>query len=144
MGVIIRPIKKTDLLSLECIANDEWASKLSMLAPSFAKCDGKIERCYVAEKSNELIGFIYGFVLPNGLLLPEMLYVRSEYRESGIGTRLLEYLEKESGCTSSMIFYNTTLHDYYAKRGYTVGENLETAMKSLVPAEKRTSDYDEY
>ena len=75
--------------------------------------------------------------------LPEMLYVRSEYRKAGIGTQLLEYLEKESGCTSSMIFYNTTLHNYYAKRGYTVGENLETAMKSLVPAEKRTNDNDE-
>ena len=54
----------------------------------------------------------------------------------------MEYLEKESGCTSSMIFYNTTLHNYYAKRGYTVGENLETVMKSLVPAEKRTNDND--
>ena len=72
-----------------------------------------------------------------------MLYVRSEYRKAGIGTQLLEYLEKESGCTSSMIFYNTTLHNYYAKRGYTVGENLETVMKSLVPAEKRTNDNDE-
>ena len=143
MNVFIRPVKKTDVFSLACLANDEWASKLSMLAPSFTKCDGKIERCYVAEKPNELIWFIYGFVLPNGLLLPEMLYVRSEYRKAGIGTQLLEYLEKESGCTSSMIFYNTTLHDYYAKRGYIVGENLETAMKSLVPVEKRTNDNDE-
>lgn len=136
MGVIIRPVKKADMFRLACLANDEWASKLSMLAPSFAQCDGKIERCYVAERSDELIGFIYGFALPNGLLLPEMLYVRSEFRRAGIGTQLLEYLEKESGCTNSMIFYNTTLHDYYAKRGYLVGENLETAVKNLVSTEK--------
>ena len=135
MNVIIRPVKKTDVFDLACLANDEWAQKLSMLAPSFAKCDGKIERCYVAEEADEIIGFIYGFVLPNGLLLPEMLYVCSEYRKSGIGTQLLAHLEKESGCSSSMIFYNKTLHDYYAKRGYIVGENLETAMKELTTIE---------
>ena len=136
MDVMIRLVKKADISSLARLADDEWASKLAILASSFAKCDGIIERCYVAEKSNELVGFIYGFVLPSGLLLPELLYVRSEYRGKGIGTQLMEYLEKKSGCTSSMIFYNTALHDYYAKRGYIVGENLEIAMKNLVPAEK--------
>ena len=135
MNVIIRPVKKTDMLSLTILANDEWASKLSMMAPSFAGCDGKIERCYVAEEADKIIGFIYGFVLPNGLLLPEMLYVRSEYRKTGIGTQLLAHLEKESGCSSSMIFYNNTLHNYYAKRGYIVGENLKTAMKDLTSTE---------
>lgn len=138
MDVIIRPAKKTDMHDLACLANDEWAPKLSIMAPAFAKCDGKIERCYLAEESGKLIGFIYGFVLPNALLLPEMLYVRSEYRKKGIGTQLLEHFEKESGCTSSIIFYNSTLHDYYFKRGYIVGENLETAMKSLVPATETT------
>ena len=136
MNVIIRPVNKTDILSLTNLANDEWAPKLSMLAPSFVTCDGIIERCYVAEEENEIIGFIYGFDLPNGLLLPEMLYVRSEYRRAGIGTQLLIHLEKDSGCSSSLIFYNNTRHNYYAKRGYIVGENIEAAMKDLTSTEK--------
>lgn len=136
MSITIRKARKTDLLALASLADDEWEQKLSILAPSFAKCNGKIERCYVAVDSDHLLGFIYGFVLPNGLLLPEMLYVGSEYRKKGIGTKLLEYLESKSGCTSSMIFYNNTLHDYYAKRGYQVGENLETAMKNLNTVEE--------
>lgn len=136
MSTIIRPVKKQDLFALVCLADDEWEPKLADLAPSFARCDGGIERCYVAEDSGQLQGFIYGFVLPNGLLLPEMLYVRSEFRRMGIGTRLLETLEKESGCSSSMIFYNSTLHDYYAKHDYIVGENLEVAMKNLASMEE--------
>lgn len=135
MGIIIRGVRKTDYFDLACLADDEWEPKLSVIAPSFAKCDGKIERCYVAEESGKLVGFIYGFVLPNGLLLPEMLYVCSDYRKKGIGTLLLEHLEKESGCNSSMIFYNNSLHNYYSKRGYMVGENLEAAIKTLVPEE---------
>ncbi len=131
MSVVIRPVKKKDAFQLACLATDEWESKLTAMAPSFADCDGKIVRCYVAEKSGIIIGFIYGFALPNRTLIPEMLYVQPEYRKAGVGTQLLEHLEKESGCISSMIFYNTTLHDYYAKRGYMTGKNLETAMKSL-------------
>ena len=136
MGVIIRPVEKKDMFALACLADDEWEPKLSALAPSFVNCDGNIERCYVADDTGKLLGFIYGFVLPSGLLMPEMLYVRSEHRNTGIGTQLLKYLERESGCTSSQIFYNSTLHDYYAKRGYIVGENLETAMKNLTSTEE--------
>ena len=135
MDIIIREVRKSDLFAPACLADDEWKPKLSVLAPSFSRCDGKIERCYVAEDSGELVGFIYGFVLPNGLLLPEMLYVCTEYRKMGIGTLLLDHLEQESGCNSSMIFYNNSLHNYYSKRGYMVGENLETAIKTLVPEE---------
>ena len=135
--MIIRKVRKSDTFKLAIVADDEWKPKMSMMAPSFAKCDGKIERCYVAEVEGVLVGFIYGFVLPNGMLIPEMLYVRSEYRKMGIGTKLLEYLEKESGCMNSMIFYNKSLHDYYSKRGYRVGENLEVALKefTLLPEE---------
>ena len=135
MSISIRKVRKTDLFDLACLADDEWKPKLTAFAPSFSRCDGKIERCYVAEESGKLVGFIYGFVLPNGLLLPEMLYVHTDYRKKGIGTLLLEYLEKESGCNSSLIFYNNSLHNYYSKRGYMVGENLEAAMKVLVPEE---------
>ena len=136
MSVIIREANSADLLDLATLADDEWKAKISGLAFTLVKCDGVIERCYVAVDSNKLVGFIYGFVLPNKMLLPEMLYVCSEYRKSGIGTMLLEHLEKCSECTCSMIFYNKSLHDYYAKRGYDIGGNLETAMKNLTPTEE--------
>ena len=132
MKVSIRKIQKGDALKLASIDDDDWKALLSIGTPSFIECDWKRDCCYVAEIESNLVGFIYGFLLPNGTLIPEMIYVHPDYRTMGIGTMLLEYLEKESGCTHSMIFYNKSLRNYYKKRGYSVGENLEVALKELI------------
>ncbi len=136
MSIVIRKAEKVDFLDLAMLADDEWKPKIRTLALSLMKCDGNIERCYVAEDDGQIVGFIYGFVLPNKMLLPEMLYVRTEHRKAGIGTLLIQHLEKDSGCTCSMIFYNKSLHDFYSRRGYLTGENLETAIKSLTSNEE--------
>lgn len=76
------------------------------------------------------MGLIYGYALPDGILFPEFLYVRPEYRGQKIGEQLISVLEKNSGCDTSQIVYHKTLHDYYEKQGYMAGD-LETAFKSL-------------
>ena len=129
--LIIREMQKRDWLDIATIADDEWKPKLTKLSLYLANYNGDIERCYIATKEGLMAGFIYGFSLPNKLLIPEMLYVRSEFRKQGIGTKLLETIEQKSGCNCSMIFYNKDLHNYYAQRGYNTGDNLETAIKDL-------------
>ncbi len=93
--------------------------------------DGQVIRMLLAFSDTDLVGFIYGFVLPNKLLIPELMYVKPQYRKTGIAHKLLSELERNSTCTTSMIFYNKTLHDFYRTQGYQVGENLEAAIKSL-------------
>ena len=139
MKISIRKVRKSDLVDMENLFDDEWNMFLQRYISRFVDIDGKIERCYIAHQSGMLVGFIYGFCLPNRVLLPEMLYVRNEYRKQGIGTKLLAYLEKKSGCESAMIFYDKTLHNYYAKRGYIYGDNLETAIKLFEYAEGKES-----
>ena len=69
-------------------------------------------------------------------MFPEYLYVKPEYRGQRIGLRLLDELEKQSGCFSSMIFYNSSLHNYYTAQGYETN-NLEAALKDLREVRKQ-------
>ena len=91
----------------------------------------RVEKCYTAVYGDTILGFIYGFVLPNRLLIPEFVYVKPDYRKKGIAKELLVKLEKESACETSMIFYNKELRGHYQRLGYTVGDNLEVALKEL-------------
>lgn len=129
----VRPYRDGDSSSLFWLCSDEWADTIAATAAQLKKCyDGNAVRCYIAETTDGMIvGFVYGFVLPNDVLIPELLYVDPEYRRSGIGSRLLNRLEQESGCTSAMVFYNKSLHGYYEHLGYLTGGNIEAAMKKL-------------
>lgn len=132
MQISIREYTESDYRALSSMSDDVWSTKIACIAAGLRNYDGKIERCYLAEKNGIIVGFIYGHVLPNRLLFPELLYVLPEYRNKGIATKLLDEFEKTSGCTTSLIFYNKALHDFYFKRDYCHGENLEVAMK-LIP-----------
>lgn len=90
-----------------------------------------IEKCLVAEADGDIVGFIYGFVLPNKTLIPEFMYVVPNARKNGVGAELIKQLELTSGCTASMIFYNKSLHCFYEHQGYLAGENLEVAVKEI-------------
>lgn len=131
--ILIRKYRDEDTKALLWLCSDEWADTIAATAAQLKKCyDGKVVRCYIAETTDGMIvGFVYGFALPSDVLIPELLYVDTEYRRSGIGSRLLDRLEWESGCTSAMVFYNKSLHGYYARLGYLTGGNIETAMKEL-------------
>ena len=131
--IFIREYNKSDsLLFFERFQNagDWWDWSIKPTAKSlFQNYDGKTIKAFVACENEEIVGFIYGYVFPDGLLIPEFMYVDSNFRNRGIGRKLLSALEKESGCTSSMIFYNKALRDYYKKQGYSTGDDIETAIK---------------
>lgn len=127
----IRKVKKSDYSKLLLISDDEWKGIVITAIKDIMQRQSDIELCLVAEVDDCLIGFVYGYILPNNVLIPEFLYVQNKYRKNGIGKRLLEELEFQSGCVSSMIFYNKNLHNYYKKQGYMAGNNLEIAMKDL-------------
>ena len=133
MKLSIRKYKKGDFIYIATLANDEWKQDVMHFATLLHKYDetNSIERCYVAEMANEIVGFIYGYSLPNKTLIPLFTYVNPQHRKAGIATQLLKTLEGESGCSSSLIFYNRSLHDYYARQGYETDNNLETAIKNL-------------
>lgn len=129
MDVKYRKFQKCDFYTLSAISDDEWRENNIKIAMALLKAEDDIEQCVVAEIEGELIGYIYGFVLPNGTLIPEFLFVQSKYRKRGIGTNLLHTLETISGCNTSMIFYNKSLSKYYENQGYSRGDNLEVAIK---------------
>lgn len=135
MDFELRKFSKGDYMSLVVLSDDEWKINHRNIATAMLKADEKIELCFVATSAGKLIGYIYGFSLPNGTLLPEFLYVLPEYRKMGVGKQLLSELETKSGCGTSMIYYNRELHDYYKKQGYLAGYDLETAMK-IIPSTK--------
>jgi len=136
MGIEYRKFQKSDLLDFADLSDDEWMQAHIGLAHSMINCNNEIERCYVALDDGVIIGYIYGFALPNKTLIPEFMYVQPKYRRSGVGANLLKLLEEESGCNASMIFYHKSMHNHYEKLGYSTGENLETAMKTLVSEEE--------
>ena len=132
MSIEIREYTKQDWLDFMGISIDEWAQGIKSIGLSILKeYDNRMLKLLLARSEGNLAGFIYGFVLPSQVLIPEFMYIKPEYRHQGIAQSLLAELERQSGCTCSMIFYNKTLHDYYEKQGYSTGENLETAIKQL-------------
>ena len=131
MSIEYRKFQKSDLHYFADLPDDNWKSTSIMLAHLLLNDDNTVERCYIALENTTMIGFIYGFVLPNKTLILELMYVKPEYRHHGIGSSLLAMLEQESGCIASMVFYNKSLHNYYQKLGYSTGDNLETAIKTL-------------
>ena len=129
--MLYRPITKNEIIELANLSDDDWKILNKSIASSLQIEENRIEKCYVAVCDDCIIGYIYGFILPNGTLLPEFMYVKKEYRNCGVGYALLSKLEEESGCSVSRILYNKELHNHYKKLGYDAGDNLEVAIKAL-------------
>ena len=133
MEINIREYTKDDWFELITISDDEWADTIRSLSFSLLReYDGEILKTILAFCDEKIAGFIYGFILPNQALIPEFMYIKPECRHNRIAQKLLAELEKQSGCSASMIFYNKSLHDFYQNQGYLVGDNLEVAMKTLM------------
>ena len=131
MDIVIREYKHEDIHCLLKLAEGDWKSAIMSLKASLDNYNGKLDKCFVAEGEGWIVGFVYGFVLPNKILIPEFLYVHPQYRKNNIGRFLIEQLEKESECCISKIFYNVSLHDYYVKQGYIADCRLEVAIKDI-------------
>ena len=130
MEITIRKYQKDDFVKFTELSSDDWGIVIKQIASSLLK-DNDVELCLCAEIDDSIIGFVYGFVLPNGTLILEFLYVKDEYRNKGNAKKLLKAIEDESGCSVSMVFYNKELHSFYEKQEYNIGDNLEIAMKTL-------------
>ena len=131
MSVELRKFEKGDYLNLAKLSDDQWKASHFRIATSMLKATGNIEHCLLALEGEKIVGYIYSFALPNKTLIPGFLYVLPAYRKNGIGKMLVEKLEFSTDCTASLIFYHKSLHDYYAKMGYQVGDALEVAMKEI-------------
>ena len=117
----------TALLFLE----DEWQKTYVSLYKALEQMPNSYEKLYMAISDGKVIGFVYGYTLPNKTLMPMFLHVDEKYRNQGIATNLLELLEKESKCVCSLIWYDKSLHDFYESHNYDSGGNLEIAIKLL-------------
>lgn len=131
MDFAIRPYEKSDFLFLGSLSdNDEYKVQHLPIAQSMMAADGTFEKCFVATVNDEIVGYIYGFVVPSRLTLPQFLYVKDTYRKQGIGAALLKHFEREAGTPCSLIYYRNELHDYYTKQGYEAG-TTEVGMKQI-------------
>jgi GNAT superfamily N-acetyltransferase len=128
----IRLLKQDEyLLLMEIVPDDEIMQGMFLsIAKSIKDGFDGISYTYAAFADDLIIGFIYGFVLPNKALLPQYLYVDPQYRKQGIGRQLLETLESKSGCTTSIAYFEKSLSNYYAKQGYIIGDAV-VALKEL-------------
>lgn len=82
MSISIRLLVQTDYLKIIELAPDDdiMSSILFSIAKDGKDCSDKISYTYGAFIDDELIGFVYGFVLPNKTLLPQYLYIDKKYR----------------------------------------------------------------
>ena len=99
---------KTALLFLE----DEWEKTFISLYKAIEQMPNSYEKLYIAISEGKVIGFVYGYTLPNKTLMPMFLHVDEKYRNQGIATNLLELIEKESKCVCSLIWYDKSLHNF--------------------------------
>lgn len=130
--IIIRKLQMLDLAEFEtiCDQNDWYYPQISMTPSTLLKYNTYRENCYVAYDGSTLIGYVYGGVLCD-TLYPQFMFVRAKYRKQGVGGKLMDALEKGSGCSVSLIYYNKELSDYYRKQNYEIGTNLEVGMKQI-------------
>lgn len=122
----------SDFLPLCSLSDDEWRSAHMRIGRSLLK-PNQVEACYIAMDEGRLVGYIYGFILPNRTLIVDFLYVLPAYRRRGIASGLLRMLEDTACCDASLVFYNKSLHGFYAGHGYQTGDNLEAAVKEIQP-----------
>lgn len=129
----IRLLTKDDYLLIMEIAPDDEVTMSMFLGIAKAIKDGfdGISYTYGAFIDGMIVGFIYGFVLPNKTLLPQYLYVATDYRGRKIGKQLLERFEQESQCTCAIAYFEEGLSKYYSEQGYIVGNTL-VALKNLL------------
>ncbi|MBE7015169.1 MAG: GNAT family N-acetyltransferase [Ruminococcaceae bacterium] len=124
---------KSKVLKMLIELEDIWKNTIFQVFSAIKRMPNNYEKIYLAISEGEIIGFVYGYILQNGVLLPQFLYVNEAYRNKGIASELLKRLESDSNCVCSVIWYHKSLSDFYKKQNYDAGGNLEVALKELQP-----------
>lgn len=75
------------------------------------------DHCYIAVHDDCLIGYVFGGIMCD-TLYPQHLYVHPAYRRKSIGKSLMEMLERESHCNTSMIYFEKDLSKFYEEQRY--------------------------
>ena len=113
----IEPCEKENRKKIVDGINEYNLSKVSALSDIWTPLE------YVAKNENgiEIGGLLSGINYWNGLEI-KILWVKEEYRKSGIETRILKHVEKiakEKGATVSMLdTFDFQAEDFYLKNGY--------------------------
>lgn len=95
----------------------------------------KIERLDFSAKneSGDLLGGIQAYRVNWGILHVELLYVHERFRGQGIGSMLLDYVEKDARTHRCHLAHLDTFDfqakDFYLNHGYSIFGVLENAPK---------------
>jgi N-acetylglutamate synthase-like GNAT family acetyltransferase len=132
MEIIVRKMQEIDVCQIYDMFDNGDEFKLKWLASKqYLLEESHRKYAYVAEYNGDLAGFIYGDVAFETLLILQLVFVKPNMRKMGIGHLLMNTIETESKCQTSLIYYHHHLHDYYAMLGYEQGEELEVAIKTF-------------
>lgn len=132
MGINIEKLDLQDAMKLTVLVEDNhWGRGIPAMAESILHDVSNTTIIYVAMDSELIIGFVYGFVSGTRALFPQFMYIKEAYRGQKIGSLLMHEMENGSGCSVSLIYYESHLHDYYKKQKYVTGDNLEAAIKTI-------------
>lgn len=102
--------------------------------PSFPNFSFR-EICYFAYDDKNVVGGIYGYIEYFGWLYVSLLYVEDDFRNRGIGSKLLHKMElyaQNNYCKG--IYLNTWEFQakiFYCKKGYTLFGKLENAVDHI-------------
>jgi len=118
----IEPCEKNNIAPIIEGINSYNLSKVAALSPTWNPLDFVIKN----ESGNEIAGILAGIGYWNGLEI-KILWVDENYRKKGLGTKLLQHLEKiakEKGVTVAMLdTFDFQAEEFYIKNGYlSIGE----------------------
>jgi len=135
MDIFVREIEEQDYPSVLRIWNSEIGSSFS--AENFGSHHDKFKgndnyKAFVAELENKIVGFVYimqctPWVVEGDYFWIQAIAVKNDMQGYGIGTKLLEHIEKygkEKGViciTLNTGFKRTAAHAFYERNGYTSG-----------------------
>ncbi len=145
MNITYRQMQKEDIAKVTPLfieywngTGDDWTPEL-VYSRVFEVLGSPDSYCMIAEDGEKAVGFVMGrfetFYDLTAYNLVEII-VASEYQKSGIGTNMMQELEKrvkEAGAALiQLVSVNDEMHEhFYGKLGYKDATNLKLKSKSL-------------
>lgn len=146
MEYLVREVRITDYQDIYLL-NQDFNSNLSFFTEE--KVKEKIEiiiretkdKIFVFELNNEIVGYIHGsrheLLFADSLINVLGFVVKERYRNQGIGSKLMDYLEhwaREEGYSGIKLLSHPSreqAHRLYHKRGYQFTKDQKNFIKSF-------------